>query len=215
MENIQDYILQTKSAVQKIYEAYNSYSELMQIPERPAFFFWGDSESEENKIAYEKWQIKNHEVLEERRKRDDEFAFEFFARSTLCGSILQFAFKAIELFSEGNDIPLGLENLVKKYQAMKFCTGRIVDNLPIGLIIYAGRNQSMHFNNLKNELNIEIFKRLSLWYSERFDKWFIDSYYDLENKALIHYSENILYKLDWISYERYENDLSNMLKEVI
>lgn len=37
MEHIQEYLLKTKSAVQKIYEAYNSYYELMRIPERPLF----------------------------------------------------------------------------------------------------------------------------------------------------------------------------------
>ncbi len=187
----------------------------MKYPERPSFHYWGDFNSEENQKIYRTWVKENSNVLEERHNRDNEYAFSFFSRSNLSGCILQFAFKAIELFSSRGNTPPELAHLIKKYNAEKFCIGRIVDNLPIGLIVYAGRNQSVHFNNLSNKLNIEIFNKIAHWYSERFNKWYINSYYDLKNEDLIHYGENILFKLEWFSYEKYEQDIKEMLETAI
>lgn len=214
MEQIQEYLSKTKSAVQKIYEAYNSYYELMRIPERPSFFIVGDPDSEENRIAYKKWQTENKEVLEERHKRDNEFAFEFLARSTLCGSILQFAYNGIKILSKNNSVPDDFKEIIKpKSIPAKFCIGRIIDDIPLGLIVYAGRNQAMHYdeNDLK-EPNKTVFYKLANWYSPTFNKWFVNSYYDLTDKNVIHYAENILYKLEWLHYDLYENDMIEMLK---
>lgn len=215
MEQIQEYLLKTKSAVQKIYEAYNSYYELMKIPERPSFFTLGNPDSEENKIAYEKWQIENKEVLEERRKRDNEFAFEFFAGSTLCGSILQFAYNGIKILSNNNSVPNDFKEIIKPNSIpAKFCIGRIIDDIPLGLIVYAGRNQAMHYDesDLK-EPSKTVFYKLANWYSPTFNKWFVNSYYDLNDKNVIHYAENILYKLEWLDYALYEKDMIEMLKK--
>ena len=196
----------------KLFEVYKSYSVLLQEPERPTFYYWGDIELGENQKALKKWESENYQILKERKRLDDEYAFSFFARSNLCGFILQFAYKGIELFSNDGTPPIELETFVKKYKAEKFCVGREIDNLPIGLIIYAGRNQSVHYNNLSNKLNIEIFNKLANWYSPHFKKWFVNSYFDLNNKNLTHYSENIIYKLDWLSYKKYESDLYDILK---
>ena len=213
MENIQDYINKTKSAVQKLYEAYISYYELLKIPERPVFFSWGDPNSVENKIAHEKWEKENSVKLKERTKRDNEFADEFFARSMLCGSILQFAYQGIKTFSLNTTIPDNFNSVIKpKSTAEKFCIGRLIDDVPIGLIIFAGRNQAMHYDQKTlKEPNKTIFYKLANWYSETYKKWFIDSYFDLNNKDLIHYSENILYKMGWANYEFYEKELIEIL----
>lgn len=215
MEQIQDYLLKTKSAIQKIYEAYNSYFELMRIPQRPAFFSWGDPDSDENKIAYENWLIENKEVLDERRKRDNEFAFEFFARSTLGGTILQFGYNGIKIFSNNNIVPEEFSESIQPHTiAAKFCIGRLIDKIPIGLIIFAGRNQSMHYDEKDlREPNKTVFYKLANWYSPTFKKWFVDSYFDLNNKNIIHYAENILYKLGWSNYNFYETDMLEMLQK--
>ena len=212
MNDANEYLARTKSAVQKIYEVYNSYYELMSIPERPAFFSRGDP-SDENKTAYEKWQIENKETLKERHKRDNEFVFETFARSTLCGSILQFAYNGIKLFSSNISIPNDFNKIIKPNSIpAKFCLGRLIDDIPLGLIVYAGRNQAMHYdeNNL-NEPSRTVFHRLANWYSTTFNKWFVNSYYDLNDKNIIHYAENILYKLEWLDYNSYEKDMVKML----
>ncbi|HSW56000.1 MAG TPA: hypothetical protein VLH59_13005 [Ignavibacteriaceae bacterium] len=217
MEHIKDYLSKTKSAVQKVFEAYDSYLELMKIPQRPAFFYWGDPNSEENKQAYAKWRIENKEVLKERHHRDDEYAFELFARSTLAGTILQFAYNGINIFSKNNLANENFKNIIKpNSRPAKFCIGRLIDDIPIGLIIYAGRNQAMHFDDKDiNELNKSVFYKLANWYSPTFKKWFVDSYYDLNNDQIIHYAGNILYKLGWSAYIFYEQDMLEMLQNNI
>lgn len=214
MEKIEDYLSQTKSALIKIFEAYYSYYELLQNPARPMFTYPGDFESEETKIAFDKWQIENKEILEERHQRDNKFAFEFLARSMLCGSILQFAYNGIKIFSNNVLVPEEFKNIIKPNSVpAKFCIGRSIEEIPIGLIIYAGRNQAMHYeeDNLK-EPNKTIFYKLANWYSEKFKKWYVNSYFDLNDKNIVHYAENILYKLEWLDYYRYEKDVLEMLK---
>lgn len=214
MEQVKDYLSKTKSAVQKVFEAYNSYLDLMRIPQRPVFFGWGDFHSEENKSAYVKWLIENKAALEERHRRDDEFVFELFARSTLAGTILQFSYNGIKIFSKNDVVPENFNNVIKANSTpAKFCIGRLIDETPIGLIIYAGRNQAMHFDDKDlNEPSRTVFNRLANWYGPTSKKWFINDNYDLDNDQIIHYAGNILYKLGWSDYIFYEQDMLEMLQ---
>ena len=157
--------------------------------------------------------MENAEVMTERLKRDEQFAYEHFARSFFAGAILQFACWAIERYSTNNKIPSGLAQDIKESSKVrKFCIGRIVKDLPIGLIIYAGRNQAMHFSDSElHSLSKKIFDKLKYYYSPRFDKVFISSYYDLSDPNIVNYAENILYLLDWHNYEAYEKDILEML----
>lgn len=63
-----------------------------------------------------------------------------------------------------------------------------------------------------NEPSKTVFYKLANWYSPTFNKWFVNSYYDLTDKNVIHYAENILYKLEWLHYDLYEKDMIEMLK---
>ncbi|MCF8241361.1 MAG: hypothetical protein K9J16_08230 [Melioribacteraceae bacterium] len=214
MNNLEEYISKTKSAVTKLFEAYNSYWELMYSPERPSFHFWGDPESEENKKAYEEWRKENNSILELRAQRDNEFAFEYFARSTLLGTVLQFGFWGIEKFSKNETVAKGFEDIIDaNSKALKFCIGRTYENIPIGLIIYAGRNQSTHFDDKKyRKVTARVFEKLTNYYSPTFKKWYKSDYFDLENPNVINYSENITHILGWRSYSIYEKDLIEMLQ---
>ena len=214
MNNIEEYLNKTKSAVNKLFEAYNSYWELLLIPKRPGFSSWGDPDSIENIKAYEKWHKENKAIIEERLKKDDEYVYEFLARATLCGCILEFAFMGIKLFSNNTFIPDGFKSVIKpKTVASKFCIGRFYNDVPIGLMIYAGRNQAAHYDeNPLREPNTTIFTKMANWYSSTFNKEFSNSYLDLKNNEIVHYAENITYYLGWRDYKSYENDMLNMLK---
>ncbi|MCH7827952.1 MAG: hypothetical protein IIC75_08300, partial [Bacteroidetes bacterium] len=174
----------------------------------------GDAESEENNKAYKDWRKENGAILELRAKRDNEFAFEYFARSTLLGAILQFGFWGIEIFSKNENVAKGFEDIIdSNSKTLKFCIGRMYDNIPIGLIIYAGRNQSTHFDDNKfNNVTTRVFEKLTNYYSPTFKKWFKSDFFDLENPNVINYSENITHILDWKNYENYEKDLIEMLQ---
>lgn len=215
MDTIVEYLSKTKSAVKKLYEASDSYLELLRIPERPVFVCWGDPDSEENKNAYEKWRKDNEKVLEERFEKDNKFVFEIFARSTLLSSILQFGFWGIEKFSNNEVVAIGFEDVIQSNsKQLKFCIGKQYDNIPIGLIIYAGRNQAIHFDDKEyNKLTTLVFNRLSNNYSPTFSKQYKNNYFDLNNPNITNYAEYILHILGWQTYENYERDLLEMLKK--
>jgi hypothetical protein len=78
MDNIIEYLNRTKSAVSKLFEAYNSYWELLKRDDDRLYFYSsGDINSEENKLAYEKWRIENKEIIEADLRRQNEFAYIF------------------------------------------------------------------------------------------------------------------------------------------
>jgi hypothetical protein len=215
MEQFKDYLSKTKSAVQKVFEAYDSYLDLLRYPERPIFPFLGNPDSEENKRAYKIWHEENKAMLEERYRRDNKYVFEMFAKSALAGTILQFAYHGICLFSKNKIVPPNFNNIIKpKSKAVKFCIGRLIDDIPVGLIIFAGRNQAMHFEDkYLKEPSRTVFNKLANWYSPNFNKWFINDYYDLNNPDIMHYAGNILYKLGWEGYVDYESDMLEMLQD--
>lgn len=214
MNTIEDYISQTKSAVKKLYEAHDSYYELLRTPKRPGFTCWGDPDSEVNKKAYDKWRRGNEKAIHARIEKDDEFVFEFFARSTLLSSILQFGFWGIEKFSKNVIVAKGFEDIIESNsKQLKFCIGRQYENIPIGLIVYAGRNQAIHFDDKEyNRVTTRVFDLLSNWYSPTFKKLYKNDSFDLKNPNVINFAENIIHILHWQTYEIYERDLLEMLK---
>jgi len=216
METIDQYLKQTESAVKRIYDSYYSYYELMKEPERPVFFYCGDTNTEEYRKERDKWEEENKDIIGERTKRDNEFAFETFARSTLCGAILQFGYTAIKLFSNNTTVPHEFKNVIKENtSAAKFCIGRVIEDIPSGLIVFAGRNQAMHYEDKKfNEPTPTVFYRLCNYYSERFQKWYKNSYFDLDGSNHGHFAENILNKLEWMNYSLYEQEIRKMLDAI-
>jgi hypothetical protein len=213
MDTIHEYIDRTKSAVQKLYQATNSYYTLLLEPARPAFAYWGEYD-ERVRLEHEKWLQENKLVLEERAKRDNEFAAEIFAMATLSGAILQFAYMAIKLFSKNTQSHLRyIELIPNNHEVAKYCIGREIDEIPIGLIVYAGRNQAHHYDEKRyNKITEHVFHDLANWYSSTFQKSYIDDHYDLSNPRVINFATNILWKLDWQNYELYEKELLTLLK---
>ena len=64
MKNIEDYLTRTKSAVKHLFNAYNSYWEILLLPERPAFLLDVHSDSINNEEAYENWYQANKLIIE-------------------------------------------------------------------------------------------------------------------------------------------------------
>ncbi len=216
MNSIEDYLKRTESAVKKLFEANKSYWDLLEYPERPIFSWWGDLESNENKQAYEKWHQENKEKLELRAKKDNEFAHESFARTTLLSAVLQFAFWGIEMFSANKKSFIGFDDLINpSHKALKFCIGRMCEDIPIGLIIYAGRNQAIHFGDDKlNLVSRKVFDKLSKRYNPTQNKWYRRDEFDLDNPKVTNYAANITHLLEWDDYDSYKNDILKMFKAI-
>ena len=211
MNSVDDYLNRTRSAVEKLFTAVDSYYLLLSYPKRPVFVTWDSDEARVN-AEYEKWAQQNSQLIQERLNRDDEFAQETFAITTLCSAILQFAYMAIKQFSRNVVVPTDFQGVIKPDNiAARFCIGRLIDDVPIGLIIYAGRNQSHHYDETTyREPTPIIFSKLANWYSPQFQKHFVDDRYDLANPRITNFAAHILHKLDWHSCDSYENDIRSL-----
>lgn len=224
MDSPEEYLRATKSAVLKLLDGINSYNEIfIKIP-NPIFNFSSnliDSEAraEARKQAYENWLRENEAAINSSLKAQREYFAESFAIATLCGSLLQIAAMGIQLFSKNKeiaeDLPEILRSVIKpKNKAVKFCIGRRVRSVPIGLVIYAGRNQFNHIDDEKpHELNVNIFKLIASNSSDTTEEINKDLAFDLEKKLLLNFSSNITGLLGWTSYELYDSDMHSLLIE--
>ncbi|MFN9536356.1 MAG: hypothetical protein ACK59W_18570, partial [Pseudanabaena sp.] len=172
MTDSEKYLKQTESAVVKLFEGIDSY---LKIPK--VIIYMGDVEDND---AWQDWLNKNRFSLQSSLKSQKEFSAESFALAIMCGSLLQIAAMGIQLFSKNENIseelPDNVRSLIKpKSKPVKFCTGRLVSKLPIGLIIYAGRNQYNHMDAYAlNDLNKIIFKHLAENYDNDTEEFFKD-----------------------------------------
>ena len=206
MNSLEQYIDQTKSAVLILFKGINSYIEILHNSPLPVYI--GDSgDKKARKPNYTNWLSINESRIKSSLDAQRKFSAENFALSILCGSLLQIAYKGIELFSTNNIIPKNLSKellpYVKSSKTIKFCIGNKLHNVEKGLVIYAGRNQYNHFNDTNlSELNRNIFRLIA-----NQDSSFEDPAFDLENEHLISYAANILALLEWNSYESYVKDM--------
>jgi len=216
MENIQVYLDKTESAVRKLFEGLSEYHKLVLRSVFP-MYLGKEGDTENNTPAYQEWSEKNqNEIQISRKAMQDSFA-ERFAYATLAGSLLQIATMGIQLFSQGDSVPGDLPEDIKRHiktsakksPVKKFCIGRKICDIPIGLIIYTGRNQYNHLDEEKlNSLNTEIFN----WISKNTIRNYIDPCFSLDNKPLvINFSGNIIALLEWDHYEQYYADMFQML----
>ena len=197
MENIQTYLDRTESAVRKLFEGLYSYNKLLLKSVHPMYL--GDGgHTANNTPAYQEWSENNQHEIQISRKAMQDFFAERFAYATLAGSLLQIAAMGIQLFSQNKSFP---ENLRQSKLPKKFCVGRKIRNIPIGLIIYAGRNQYNHIDAKKlNEVNTKIFDLIS----KRVNEDYSDPCFDLINPEIktkvINFAGNIIGLLEWDHY---------------
>ena len=117
----------------------------------------------------------------------------------------------IDVYSHNKIIPNSCKGIVppKATKAIRFCIGRELFNLPIGLIIYAGRNQYNHWNDDPYNITFTVFNILSV--AHYHDIWH-DLAYELSNLSITIYAQEILIgALMWLSYEDYFNEMKELL----
>lgn len=212
METIRDYLSKTESATRKLFDGVESYLKILRKVKTPVFVHDHVGEEESQRLFAE-WAKKNEKWLQAYADASNEYVDQIFAQATLCGAILQIAAMGIKKYSTNNTIPDELNGLPKIQNARKFCIGRIVNDTPIGLIIYAGRNQSNHLDDRDiREPTKSIFKRFAQIGPSRFVKVpYQDPSFDLENPEIASFSSNVTYLIGWRSYEVYEADMIAML----
>jgi hypothetical protein len=137
-----------------------------------------------------------------------------FARATLAGSLLQVAYNCLKQYSPGfEDADLCTKFSVKGgTPAEKFCLGRQVHGIPIGLLIYAGRIQYNHWEDglPDNPVAKAVFQELVRAY---YDDTSFDMAYELDYpspRPVSHYIVQL--ELNWHTYDDYISDMRLLLK---
>ena len=211
METAAEYLDKTESAVKILFDGIDAYFEVLRNePSGVRTHSQGEVPLHENgqRIA------ENPEKLQA-FKAQRSFVAEYFALATLRGGVLQIAAKAIECYSMVDDVPEDCQDWINSKQwvtARPFCIGRRVHDVPIGLVIYAGRNQATHFNEKKlYGLNETIFQRLSDRNPSILDKDLRDPSFDLLNPNLTIFADNITTLLGWRSFHEYNADMRALL----
>jgi len=201
------YIEETEHAVKQLFEGIVYYSRMLEEMPNPVFVSdtpFKDKESWERE--FNKWQEEHRQEIEKSLEKSREYLGLSFSKATLGGSILQIASMGIELCSSNTQIPSCCTSFVKpKQKAIKHCIGREVRGLPIGIIIYAARNQYNHWDDPKpHHITQTVFEFLACNHDYGRVR---DSAFDLSNPNVRIYSHNILNLLGWKSYEKYEKDI--------
>jgi hypothetical protein len=134
-----------------------------------------------------------------------------FSEATFAGGILQTAYMGIRLYSRNDTIPKSCMNLIppSNKSAIPFCIGRDRHGIPVGLIVYAARNQFGHWDDDEpHRITKNVFEALS-------HAFFADAWHDLSfalsNPTIdIYASEVLLVALGWTTYDEYLADIKSM-----
>jgi hypothetical protein len=208
MKNAEDYLERTDSAVRHLFNAVDSYLETLRVGIKPVFVS-GLPYGPEQDAQYSAWCIENADALEEAKAARRAFRAETFALDTICGAILQIAEKGLEIYSENTQVSDAWKHQIPSYLA-KFCVGREVRSTPLGLIVYAARNQHTHFNDPKlRNASASVFSNLAE--AHGYSSSARDPAFDLKNSRLISYASNVTALIDWRSVEKYQDDMRSML----
>lgn len=211
MQTAQDYLDKTASAVRRLFEGIDEYLEVLRRSIKGVTFVTGLPYGPEQDAAFAAWQEANRERLDAARRAERDYVAESFACDTLCGAVLQVAGKALEMYGQNRSLPGGLPDAVKPVHA-PFCVGRVVRTLPLGLIVYAARNQHTHFNDDSlREPSRSIFARLATGHGYGNGEDIVDPAFDLGNPRLVSYAANVTALIGWRSYDAYLADMQVML----
>ncbi len=137
-----------------------------------------------------------------------------FSEATLCGSILQVAYMGVLLFSANANISDHCRTLVgpiaSDHKVIHFCVGRLIHGIPIGLLIYAGRNQFNHWADKTFDYpTTQVFRALGKAYHE---SPFFDLAYELSYpNRTIKANHLVLNELRWKAYEDYLGDMTALI----
>ena len=212
MQTVAEYLDKTESAVRKLFDGMDDYLEVLRQAPGVVYSYGSDEDPWD---AYDRWASENPERLKASLDAQRSFIAESFALATLCGGVLQIAAKAIECYPLSIALPDDWAELMsgKAYRSARpFCIGRRVHDVPIGLVIYAGRNQATHFNEGKlSDVNTEIFRRLCAGNPLLAEKGLLDPSFDLDGSSMTNFASNITALLGWRSFAAYDKDMRELL----
>jgi len=210
MERYRQYFADTEHAMMSLFENLSFYLNILREIEVPIFIS-ETSDIDLRTKEYKLWVTQNQKKLSLALEKEKEYFGHSVSKSTICGSILQIAFMAILQFSTNRKVPEQLQKIVNvENKVTKFCIGENIRGVPKGLIIYAGRNQYNHMDDLTfNKCTTYVFDRLADFDLPGNIK---DPAFQLSHPKIVNYASNIVAILGWNDYESYIIDMFDTLK---
>jgi hypothetical protein len=208
MDTASEYLGKTKSAAQSLLAGIDSYFDVLRSAPSPVLV--GSYTSE---VTREAWMRNNHGSIAASLAAQRAFVSEAFAMANLSGALLQIAAYGIRSYSTNQDVPQSLSYLNIRTHQRAFCVGRSVRGVPLGLIVYAARNQYNHMDDdTMREPSSAIFEQLATGHGIASEVPFRDPAYDLSNQRRpLCLANNVTALIGWRSYEHYEGDMKSML----
>lgn len=212
MQSAAEYLDRTASAVRNLFEGIDSYLAVLRRAVPPVFVSSSANRAQAD-AEFETWRKRHDAEIKAALEAQRDYFAQSFALATLCGSVLQVAAKGIENFSRNDVVPAEWSVLIKpEHKAARYCIGKPVRGVPLGLVLLAGRNQHMHFGeDPLREPNVAVFRRLATHYTAKEDPDYRDPAFDLENKVLTSFAHNITALIGWRAYDAYETDMRELL----
>lgn len=219
MIGYREYIEQTQPITRRLFDSLGEYREMLRETLSPVAVIRHTGEDDFHR-KYQEWRQQpeiqeqfNH--AEEARIRLDG---QFFSMHVASGSIIHIAYQAIKLYSAETQFPDEYAHLLEGVNhgiptITRFAVGRDVWGIPLGLLIYAGRNQYNHMDDGENlkRINLNIFNALARYEHEEFG--YLNPAFELNNEHLDTYSTNIMSALDWDSYDAFLEDINRSLPD--
>lgn len=205
----QQYLKQTEQAAKQLFKALHYYHRMFKGAVAPAFIS-STSDDDERGREFQRWHKKNRSKIQAALRKQRKYLGQTISQGAICGSILQIAFMGIKLFSKQRALPDICKGFLRSNDArIAFCVGREVKGLPVGLIIYAARNQYNHMDeNLNNKVAQAVFDAIA---THGTGGKYKDPAFDLNNTVLENYSHNIVSLLGWKDYKAYLKDMKDMM----
>jgi hypothetical protein len=210
---LEEYFSQTEKAVKQLFEALGFYLDLLKDIRPPIF----ESASVDEVVRAEErdeWYRKTLKLYKASVAKQREYFGYTVSKATISGSILQIAFMGIKLLSLNSTIPVGCGDIVGAGGGtVRFCIGRPIRGVPIGLVVYAGRNQYNHMDEgAYFPVTTKVFDRLYTGQTEEGENY-IDPAFDLSDRDLSYsLSDNVLAVIGWKDHNSYITDMKAMLR---
>lgn len=207
-----DYLASTESAVRHLLDGIDEYRGMLRkgIISGPSGFLCDDDPLVQKELIDE-WLRENEEKIAKGFDWQRRYSAERFAMATLCGAVLHVAQKGLEVHSTNTQVP----NEWKKFfsgKLSRYCVGDLVRSIPRGMVVYAARNQHVHFNDKKlGAVNREVFDRLALAHGHDVFLGRKDPAFDLSLHAGESLAPSIIDLLGWRDYGTYDSDMRSML----
>jgi hypothetical protein len=209
-----EYLQKTESAARRLIESIAEYHDIVRSSPSPIFTgsFANDADRER---AFERWAKRNEAEISQALEAERKYFAETLAKGSLCGALLQIAYMGIRLHGREGTVPNDLAHLLLKgSKVLHYLGGRRVRQLPIALIILAGRNQYHHMDEDLREPTLSIFRDLAKNHEYPNGEAYIDPAFDLSQGDPGRMPGNIVYVLGWGTYENYQKDMHTLLDPV-